>query len=98
MELDENLAKLMKQLGAAINSSLAGSEVVSDALSEIREAGYDVFLVLEATIGFQKRKEAEGEEGVPTQDLPSGELVLSAQDAQFLRSLKIRIGGAEERS
>jgi len=92
MELDENLAKLMKRLGAAINSSLAGSDEVSEALSEIREAGYDVFLVLEATIGFQKRKEAETQE-VPAHDLPSGELVLSAQDAQFLKSLKIRLGG-----
>ena len=97
MELDENLAKLMKQLGAAINSSLGGSEAVSEALSEIREAGYDVFLVLEATIGFQKRKEGEAE-GAPAQELPSGELVLSAQDAQFLKSLKIRLGGTGENS
>ena len=97
MELDENLAKLMKQLGAAINSSLAGSDAVSEALSEIREAGYDVFLVLEATIGFQKRKGAETEE-VPARDLPSGELVLSAQDAQCLKSLKIRLGGTGENS
>ncbi len=97
MELDENLAKLMKQLGAAINSSLAGSEAVSEALSEIREGGYDVFLVLEATIGFQKRKEADAGE-TPVHDLPSGELVLSAQDAQFLKSLRIRLGGVEESS
>jgi len=88
MELDDNMRELMKQLGAAINESLSSSELVSDAFENIREAGYDVFLILEATVGLQRR-EQEGE----LRDfavLPSGELMLTAQDAQFLKSLKIR--------
>lgn len=97
MELDDNMKDLMKQLGAAINESLSSSEIVSDAFDNIREAGFEVFLILEATVGLHRR---EQEEGVP-QDfsiLPSGELMLSAQDAQFLKSLKIRVGGNEESS
>ena len=62
MALDDTLKQLMKQLGAAINESLSESETVSDAMADIRAAGYDVFLILEATIGFHRRDaEAAGE-------------------------------------
>jgi len=36
-----------------------GNNHSSDLISNIRGAGYDVFLVLEATIGFNKREEEE---------------------------------------
>jgi hypothetical protein len=92
MELDDHLKDLMKQLGAAINESLSESESVSAAMSEIREAGYDVFLVLEATIGFQKRGTENPE--MPAAIIESGDLVLNAQDAKFLKAMKICLGNA----
>lgn len=49
----------MQELGQAINESLSDSERIAGAIGEIRRSGYDVFLVLEATIGFNKR---DGEE------------------------------------
>jgi len=62
--LDERLKILMQELGNAINESLSDSERIAGAIGEIKRAGYDVFLVLEATIGFNKRDEsAEGEDG-----------------------------------
>lgn len=94
MELDENLKGLVKQLGASINESLSASEPVAEALENIREAGYDVFLILEATIGLQKN-EPESNHTQKSSSLSSGELFLTAQDAQFLKSLKICLGGAE---
>jgi len=51
----------MEELGKAINESLSDSDRIASAIGEIKRAGYDVFLVLEATIGFNKRE--EGEEG-----------------------------------
>ena len=59
-ELDDRLRDLMQELGNAINESLSDSDRIAAAIGEIKRAGYDVFLVLEATIGFNKR--AEGEE------------------------------------
>ncbi|MBI4889025.1 MAG: hypothetical protein HY821_00280 [Acidobacteria bacterium] len=52
----------MQELGHAINESLSDSDRIAEAIGEIKSAGYDVFLVLEATIGFNKRDESDEEE------------------------------------
>ena len=93
MQLDDNLKQLMKELGAAINDALSESEEISEAIQNVRNAGYDVFLVLEATIGFNKRSKTENGEEVPVNGLKSGEMKLkvTAQDLKFLRSLKISV-------
>ena len=52
----------MQELGNAINESLSDSDRIAAAIGEIKRAGYDVFLVLEATIGFNKREDGEGTE------------------------------------
>ena len=93
MQMDDNLKQLMKELGAAINDALSESEDISEAIQNVRNAGYDVFLVLEATIGFNKRSKGEGGEEVTANGLKSGEMKLkvTAQDLKFLRSLKISI-------
>ena len=57
--LDDRLKDLMKELGDAINESLSDSDRIAAAIGEIKRAGYDVFLVLEATIGFNKREDNE---------------------------------------
>ena len=54
-----HLKNLMQELGNAINDSLSDSDRIAEAIGEIKRAGYDVFLVLEATIGFNKRDEDE---------------------------------------
>jgi 4-aminobutyrate aminotransferase-like enzyme len=93
MQMDDNLKQLMKELGAAINDALSESEDISEAIQNVRNAGYDVFLVLEATIGFNKRSKGEGGEEAMANGLKSGEMKLkvTAQDLKFLRSLKISI-------
>jgi len=61
--VDEPLKNLMQELGNAINDSLSESDRIAEAIGEIKRAGYDVFLVLEATIGFNRRDEnAEDDE------------------------------------
>jgi hypothetical protein len=100
MDMNDDLKQLMKELGMAINESLSDSEPISDAIANIRGAGYDVFLVLEATIGFNKRPDAEethtadSSEDLPASrsDLPSGELRLTPRDADFLKLLRISLG------
>src|SRR5438270_8985364 len=57
--VEERLKSLMQDLGNAINESLSDSERIAEAIGEIKRAGYDVFLVLEATIGFNKREDGE---------------------------------------
>ena len=57
--MEERLKSLMQDLGNAINESLSDSERIAEAIGEIKRAGYDVFLVLEATIGFNKREDGD---------------------------------------
>jgi hypothetical protein len=101
-ELDDRLRDLMQELGNAINESLSDSDRIAAAIGEIKRAGYDVFLVLEATIGFNKRAEGEesdeSEETVELESQPEtgrrrrvGKIQLTSQDQKFLRALKIAI-------
>ncbi len=96
----------MQELGNAINESLSDSDRIAAAIGEIKRAGYDVFLVLEATIGFNKREdnaesdaETEVTEGEEREAEPAtrrryestGKIKLTTQDHKFLRALKIAI-------
>lgn len=94
--LDENLKQLMKELGAAINDTLSNSERISEAITRIRSSGYDVFLVLEATIGFNKRsEEVRTESSFSTSYNADAKLNITSQDVKFLKSLKISIDDRE---
>jgi len=93
LDLDDNFKRLIKELGDAINESLSESDKISDVVGRIRSAGYDLFLVLEVTIGFNKRGEANL---IHRQKLSSDLrqepiFKLTTQDAQFLRALRISI-------
>jgi hypothetical protein len=97
--VDEALKNLMQDLGNAINDSLSESDRIADAIGEIRRAGYDVFLVLEATIGFNKRDVGDGN----SEDQPAaeperkrgfesaGKVKFTTQDHRFLKALKIAV-------
>ncbi len=102
--MDDRLKELMQDLGNAINESLSDSDRIAEAIGEIKRAGYDVFLVLEATIGFNKREEEEEEadpESTPESSASSleqpkargrnGKLSWTSQDQKFLRALKISL-------
>lgn len=98
MQLDDNLKQLMKELGSAINEALSDSPGISEAIQNVRNAGYDVFLVLEATIGFNKKAEGQGEEAA-SQAASGGvdtKLKVTAQDLKFLRSLKISVENLDQ--
>jgi hypothetical protein len=106
IDLDDRLKELMQDLGNAINESLSDSDRIAEAIGEIKRAGYDVFLVLEATIGFNKREDGEEGEDIDEGDVPeefpdgqtepkirrkAGKLSWTSQDQKFLRALKISL-------
>jgi len=92
--VDQNLKRLMKELGEAINTSVSEAEPIADVIGKIKDQGYDVFLVLEATIGFNKREaESENQIELTTQEpTAEPELKVNSQDMRFLRSLRISLG------
>lgn len=90
--MDDKLKRLMKDLGAAINDALSDSERISEAIQDVRAAGYDVFLVLETTIGFNRRdKDGDPDGNRPAILRSDVELKVNAQDMKFLKSLKIKV-------
>ncbi len=99
--MDDQLKELMHELGNAINESLSDSDRIAEAIGEIKRAGYDVFLVLEATIGFNRRNEdAEDDEEISSDaslEITSKHVEAttrirwSSQDQKFLRALKIAV-------
>jgi pentose-5-phosphate-3-epimerase len=90
--VDPQLKQLMKELGDAINESLSDSEQIYEVVSRIKEGGYDIFLVLEATIGVSKQGEkAPDKTSLITTMSSNPELKVSDQDLKFLKSLRIKI-------
>src|ERR1017187_8641672 len=94
----------MQELGNAINDSLSESDRIARAIGEIEMAGYDVFLVLEATIGFNRRDDnAEDEEDnqpevteEPNRTFEAtGNINFSTHDHRFLRCEFNLAGGFE---
>ena len=94
--MEERLKSLMQDLGNAINESLSDSERIAEAIGEIKRAGYDVFLVLEATIGFNKRDDGDNdavdeEMTEPPELATTGKVRFTTQDQRFLKALRITV-------
>ena len=89
--MNQKLRQLVQQLGEAIHESVSESEQIAGVVQDIRKQGFDVLLMLEATIGLNEVEEradpaesAVSEEGGPP---------FTVQDVNFLRSLRIAIEG-----
>ena len=89
---DPEIKRLMKSLGEAINETLSDSPKINDCIQSIRDSGYEVFLIIEAKIGFNRME--KGDELPETQATKSDEPVrlnITSEDAKFLKSLKISV-------
>src|SRR5258708_10280712 len=54
--MNSRIRKLVNELGDAINHSLSNSEQVANVVARIKEEGFDLFLVLEATAGLRRHQ------------------------------------------
>ena len=78
--MDDRIKQLLKDLGSAINESISNSEDVNRHIQEIREHGYDLYVVLDATIGLNR----QGEDGEEPQDVtPNEPTVIDEKQIQF---------------
>jgi hypothetical protein len=85
--VDPQLEKLMRKLGEAINESISASRPIADVLDSVKSCGYDVFVVLEVTVGMNRLHGA----GAEPAEAAEPELRISRQDARFLESMKISL-------
>ena len=93
--MTSRLRELIQQLGEAIHESVIESEQIAGVVQDIRQHGFDVLLMLEATIGLNEVTAKEGEEA-DTASLENGDGPFSPNDLHFLRSLRISVEGEEE--
>jgi uncharacterized protein (UPF0335 family) len=85
--LNQKVKQLIQKLGEAIHETVSGSEDIAIVVKDIRDQGFDVLLMLEATIGLNEvdtdpeKAEETAEESGP----------FSSSDVTFLRSLRISV-------
>ena len=91
--MNQKVKNLIQKLGEAIHESVSESEQIAGVVKNIRDQGFDVLLMLEATIGLN---EVENEEESAGQRLRLGsgepaETGFSTNDVSFLKSLRISL-------
>lgn len=88
---DDELKILMNKLGQAINETLTESPKVNVSMQNIKDAGYEVFLTIEAAaVGSKKPKVKSAVEATVAVD-KKVKLRLTPDDAKFLKQLKISV-------
>ena len=97
--MTSRLRELIQQLGEAIHESVIESEQIAGVVQDIRKHGFDVLLMLEATIGLnevvaaQARKAEAGELASEAGDAKG---TFTPHDLHFLRSLRISVEGEKD--
>jgi len=76
--VDDKIKQLLRDLGTAINESISGSEDVNRQIQKIRDEGYNLYVVLDATIGLNRD---DGEQ--PQPETSTEMTVKSDKEVQF---------------
>ncbi len=98
MELNDHLREMLKELGQAINESISGSGRVHESIQRIRSEGYNLYMVLDAKVGVNRRESrrsrrpasslpARAAEGEGTPERAS--FRINVKDLRFLKSVGI---------
>ena len=95
--MTSRLRELIQQLGEAIHESVIESEQIAGVVQDIRKHGFDVLLMLEATIGLNEVSDNDAEDAEDGAESAAGEETpFTPNDLHFLRSLRISVEGEEE--
>jgi len=92
MELPENLRELVDSLGQALVQALATDEQCRALTLRIQEEGFDIALMLEATLALHRRDEespASATSKPASEEDASGEW--SEEDRAFLQKFRISL-------
>ena len=94
--MNQKVKKLIQKLGEAIHESVSESENIAGVVKNIREQGFDVLLMLEATIGLNEvEDEVEDAEQSTEDKADSASGPFTRNDLSFLKSLRISLPDME---
>ena len=103
MEIPEDLRELVDRLGRALVQALVTDEQCRELARQIQESGYEIGLMIEATLALQRREEAGADQEVqgvppePSEEPPAANLPgretsqWSDEDRAFLQKFKIAL-------
>ncbi len=91
--MNQKVKNLIQKLGEAIHESVSESEHIAGVVKNIREQGFDVLLMLEATIGLNEVEEDQAELADSSEETADGPF--SNSDLNFLKSLRISLTDQE---
>jgi hypothetical protein len=89
------LRELIQQLGEAIHESVIESEQIAGVVQDIRRHGFDVLLMLEATIGLNEVAAKDAEDAEAAAEVGADGAPFTKNDVNFLRSLRISVEGED---
>ena len=100
-EEGEDVTRLAREVSATLQRVLSESPQINHCLNRIRSEGYEVSLVLEATLGFSRVEDQGDSAATPGFDVrvekaEPAPLRMTPLDKKFLRSLKITVDHDEE--
>ena len=87
--MNQKVKNLIKKLGEAIHESVSESEDIAGVVKNIREQGFDVLLMLEATIGLNEVTDDSQEATEAAEEVTEGPF--TNHDLNFLKSLRISL-------
>jgi len=87
--LNQQVKNLIQKLGEAIHESVSESEHIAGVVKNIREQGFDVLLMLEATIGLNELEMDDVSDPAEGEEAEENEGPFTTQDMSFLKSLRI---------
>ncbi len=92
--MNQKVKNLIQKLGEAIHESVSESEHIAGVVKNIREQGFDVLLMLEATIGLNEVDDDVDSEPLMLTAGDSGTGIdgpFTPNDMNFLKSLRISL-------
>ena len=88
--MDDKIKQLLQELGTAINESISGSDDVNQHIQRIRDEGYDLYVVLDATIGLNKQDDSADDDETAVAEPPREvQFRINVNDLALLRALGI---------
>lgn len=95
--MTSRMRELIQQLGEAIHESVVESDQIAGVVQDIRQNGFDVLLMLEATIGLNEIAAKEDEDAEAAAQ-SGDEAPFTPNDLHWLRSLRISVAGEEKKN
>ncbi len=96
--MNQQVKELIQKLGEAIHESVSESDQISGVVREIREQGFDVLLMLEATIGLNEVSEEPEPDTLDADSDAAADGPFTRNDLSFLKSLRISTEETESTS